>query len=42
MFATIIGTAAGAGCGAIAALFAQVMFHSQDNEEVAVIAFGEV
>ena len=41
MFATIIGTAAGAGCGAIAALFAQVMFHSQDNaEEVAVIAFG--
>ena len=40
-FATIIGTATGAGCGAIAALFAQVMFHSQDNaEEVAVIAFG--
>ena len=41
MFATFIGTAAGAGCGAFAALFAKVMSHSQDNtEEVAVIAFG--
>ena len=41
MFATIFGTAAGAGCGAFAALFAQVMFSSQDNtNEVAVIAFG--
>ena len=41
MFATFIGTAAGAGCGAFAALFAKVMFGSQDNtEEVAVIAFG--
>tara|TARA_B000000532_G_scaffold20507_1_gene14109 strand:+ start:135 stop:623 length:489 start_codon:yes stop_codon:yes gene_type:complete len=41
MFATIFGTAAGAGCGAIAAVFAQVMFSSQDNtNEVAVIAWG--
>ena len=41
MFATFIGTAAGAGCGAFAALFARIMFSSQDNpEEVAVIAFG--
>ena len=41
MIATFIGTAAGAGCGAFAALFAKIMFSSQDNpEEVAVIAFG--
>ena len=41
MFATIFGTAAGAGCGAFAAGFARVMFYSQDNtNEVAVIAFG--
>ena len=41
MIATFIGTAAGAGCGAFAALFARIMFSSQDNpEEVAVIAFG--
>ena len=41
VFGAIIGTAAGAGCGAFAALFAKVMSHSQDNtEEVAVIAFG--
>ena len=41
MLATFIGTAAGAGCGAFAAIFARIMFSSQDNpEEVAVIAFG--
>ena len=38
MFARIIGTAAGAGCGAIAAFYAMMMFHGQGiTEDVAVI-----
>ena len=38
MFATIIGTAAGAGCGAIAAFYAMMIFHGQGKtEDVAVI-----
>ena len=42
MIATFIGTAAGAGCvGAFAALFARIMFSSQDNPEEVVIALGE-
>ena len=42
IFATIIGTAAGAGFGAIAAFYAMMIFHSQDTtEDVAVIvSFG--
>ena len=38
MFATIIGTAAGAGCGAIAAFYAMMIFHDQGKtEDVAII-----
>ena len=38
IFATIIGTAAGAGFGAFAAFYAMMIFHSQDTtEDVAVI-----
>ena len=38
MFATIFGTAAGAGCGAIAAFYAMMIFHGQGKtEDVAVI-----
>ena len=39
---TIIGTAAGAGCGAIAALYAGMMFHGQGaTANVApIVAFG--
>ena len=42
IFATIIGTAAGAGCGAIAALYAGMMFHGQGaTANVApIVAFG--
>ena len=42
IFVTIIGTAAGAGCGAIAAFYAMMIFHSQETtEDVAVIvSFG--
>ena len=42
IFATIIGTAAGAGFGAFAAFYAMMIFHSQDTtEDVAVIvSFG--
>ena len=42
MFTTIIGTAAGAGCGAFAAFYAMMIFHSQGTtEDVAVIvSFG--
>ena len=38
MFATIFGTAAGAGCGAIAAFYAMMIFHGQGKtKDVAVI-----
>ena len=38
IFATIIGTAAGAGFGAFAAFYAMMIFHSQETtEDVAVI-----
>ena len=42
IFVTIIGTAAGAGCGAIAALYAGMMFHGQGaTANVApIVAFG--
>ena len=42
IFVTIIGTAAGAGCGAIAALYAGMMFHGQGaTVNVApIVAFG--
>ncbi len=42
ILATIIGTAAGAGCGALAAFYAMMIFHSQGaTEDVAVIvSFG--
>ena len=42
IFATIIGTAAGAGFGAFAAFYAMMIFHSQETtEDVAVIvSFG--
>ena len=42
IFATIIGTAAGAGCGAIASLYAGMMFHGQGaTANVApIVAFG--